>query len=235
MHAASRLTMDLAERQHARLQGARARLLRQAGIARCESVLEIGCGWGFAAAEIETRCHGAVTAIDIDAECVAHAQTQFGGVAQVADACQLPFEDGSWDLVFAQFTFLWIEPLQTAMAEAIRVLKSGGALALIEPDYGGMLEHPTDLGLAGLWMETIAQAGGHPCAGRELAAMAHQSGLETEVLLPDRWEPFETDSIDFLSPLMNDAARLAELRAAVGQEHVLVHLPIVMTLGRKLG
>ena len=232
MHPASRLSWVLAQRQHDQLQGARARLLRRAGIARRECALEIGCGWGLAAAEMSARCPGSVLAIDLDPECIAHAQTQFDGLAQVANACQLPFDEESFDLVFAQFSFLWIEDMRSALTEATRVLRPGGALAIIEPDYGGMLEHPADLGLGTLWVDAIRNAGGHPFAGRTLAAWSKQLGMSTDILLSDRWEPFQADSLDYLRPLVEDE-QIAALQESIRNRNALVHLPIVMICGEK--
>ena len=58
-----------------------------------------------------------------------------------APAERLPFADGAFDLVFCQFALLWLDAA-AAVGEVRRVLSPGGVLAAIEPDYGGMIEHP---------------------------------------------------------------------------------------------
>ena len=50
---------------------------------------------------------------------------------RVADAKNLPFEDNTFDVVFAQFVTVLLDK-EKALAEFMRVLKPGGYLGVIE-------------------------------------------------------------------------------------------------------
>jgi ubiquinone/menaquinone biosynthesis C-methylase UbiE len=55
----------------------------------------------------------------------------------LADAMQLPFADGTWDMVTGH-SFLYLVPdRQRVAAEAFRVLRKGGRIASMEPHKGG--------------------------------------------------------------------------------------------------
>jgi len=47
---------------------------------------------------------------------------------------QLPFEDGTFDLVTCQTVLMHVADVPTALAEMVRVCKPGGLLACVEPD-----------------------------------------------------------------------------------------------------
>jgi hypothetical protein len=60
-----------------------------------------------------------------------------------------------------------------------RVTQPGGVvLALAEPDYGGRIDYPVELGVLGDWQQTsLGQQGANPLIGRKLRAVFHQAGL----------------------------------------------------------
>jgi SAM-dependent methyltransferase len=94
---------------------------------RPQRILDIGCGLG----EIGERCQrelGAhVSAIDISPRMVELAKAR-GLEAQVADAERLPFNDNSFDCVFAGWVLYHVPDLARAVAECARVLTREGAL-----------------------------------------------------------------------------------------------------------
>jgi SAM-dependent methyltransferase len=148
----------------------------------------------------------------------------------------LPFNDHSFDLVFAQFAFLWFADPDRALAEACRVLRPGGALVAIEPDYEAIIEYPLDLGLRQLWVDAIDNAGACPHMGRRLAVAAVARGLTTDVLLPERLVRFDPMSIEFLAPLLrsSEAGRVLEtIRPRLDRDPILVHLPLILLHGQK--
>ena len=234
---------ELLVRQAAWLRDARTRLLRRAAISRRQHVVELGAGWGVVTDELARRSGGKVTAVDCHPAAVEKAATsatdddatpQHDSVAWLhARAEQLPFDKQCCDLVFAQFSFLWFADARQALAEACRVLQPGGAIAAIEPDYGGLIEYPPQIAVQSIWIDAIARAGGDPHVGRKLPGLLIAAGLSVEVQLLDRLKPPHPARFDLLSELPLTAAE----RAAVDQareadkqagNQALAHLPVMM-------
>ncbi|WP_194455271.1 class I SAM-dependent methyltransferase [Paenibacillus marchantiophytorum] len=105
--------------------------LKKYPIEKGKRVLEVGCGTGRTACYLaEQGCE--VTAIDIRPEMIAkakiRAEKQGAQVdLQVADVCELPFEDLSFDVVLVESVTNFAEA-QKAVSEYFRVLKPGGRL-----------------------------------------------------------------------------------------------------------
>jgi ubiquinone/menaquinone biosynthesis C-methylase UbiE len=98
-------------------------------------VLDVACGPGnftrdFAAAASE----GLVVGLDASASMLTAAarETEANNVAYLrADACALPFRDGSFEAVCCFAALYLIENPILALEEAVRVLAPGGRLALL--------------------------------------------------------------------------------------------------------
>ena len=120
------------------------------------------------------RSGGEVVALDCRQNVLASDPQSFAGADRVCgDALRLPFADGTFDLVFCQFTFLWIDA-RSAVKEIHRVLQPEGVLVAIEPDYGGMMEYPPEIAARDLWITALNRAGADPCIGRKLPGMLEQ-------------------------------------------------------------
>ncbi len=211
----------------------RARLLRRALVATRCRVLDLGSGDGATTLELARRAAGPVLALDRrpvrpgDPRCVAIG----------ADAQALPFRDRTFDLVFSQFSLLWM-PLGPALTEAARVLAPGGVLAALEPDFGGLVEHPPATVVQPLWMAALRRAGADPLAGRTLASACAALGFAVEILLPAEIEPPSPLRFDLLAglpllPAETEAlagAREAARRAGTG---ALAWLPVFGVLARR--
>ena len=164
------------------LAGPRGRHLRRAQIGRRRRVLEVGCGHGFVTEELVRRCPGQVVALDRDTRPAA--QRGISGACLVeAEATALPFADSSVDLAFFQNVLLWIGDPQAAIEEAARVLAPGGCLVAIEPDFGGMIEHPPEIALQDVWLRALRASGADPLIGRKLPGMCERAGLDVWVEL----------------------------------------------------
>lgn len=94
-------------------------------------VLETAAGTGVLTRALRARLPGAaVTATDLNPPMLAAAQARPGadGVTwQQADALDLPFEDGSFDVVACQFGVMFFPDKVRAFGQARRVLRPGGA------------------------------------------------------------------------------------------------------------
>jgi len=99
-----------------------------------QRVLEIAAGTGIATRCIRDRLTDAaqLTASDLNGDMLAHAEAKFSpGESirfEVADAMQLPFENGQFDVVTCQFGIMFCPDKVQAFREARRVLAPGGRL-----------------------------------------------------------------------------------------------------------
>jgi SAM-dependent methyltransferase len=112
-----------------------------------DPVLDIGCGAGRHSFELYRR--GArVTALDLNADDVATVNDMFaamteageggpGGsaVAVRGDACRLPFPDGAFSVIVLSEVLEHVPDDRSVIAEAARVLRPGGTLAVTVPRW----------------------------------------------------------------------------------------------------
>jgi ubiquinone/menaquinone biosynthesis C-methylase UbiE len=102
-----------------------------------QKLLDAGCGFGGTIQQLNAEhSHMDLTGLNIDPRQLAAAEAQttaandnkIGWVE--ADACQLPFEDNSFDRVLAVECIFHFPSRERFLAEAARVLKPGGYLAV---------------------------------------------------------------------------------------------------------
>jgi SAM-dependent methyltransferase len=105
-------------------------LLDAAGVGQGTRLLDVGCGPGELASSATAQ--GAIpTGIDIAPAMVDLARERHPDLDfQVGSAEELPFEDGSFDAVVANFVLLHLGRPETAIGEWVRVLAPGRRLAL---------------------------------------------------------------------------------------------------------
>lgn len=225
---------ELLCRQTEWLAPARSRLLRRAEIARRRSVLDLACGRGAVTEELVRRCGGQVVALDCSRDALSDEPLGFAGAAVVCgNAEQLPLADKTFDLVFCQFALVWLD-VPVVLREIRRVLMRGGVLVAIEPDYGGLIEHPPEIGTRDLWLSAMRRAGGDPCVGRKLPELLAEAGFRVEVDLLDRLTPPSPLRFEFLGGLPLDDAEKASLDRAKQADGLLAetsrvaHLPVFL-------
>jgi SAM-dependent methyltransferase len=221
------------------LAGPRGRLLRRAQIGLRKRVLEFGCGYGVVTRELARRCPGEVFAID---RSIARAASgaDLGARLIEADAAALPFAGSSLDLVFSQNVLLWVDNASQAVREAARVLQLGGALVAIEPDFGGMIEHPPEIALQDVWLRALTAAGADPLLGRKLPGMCESAGLEVWVELqamPRQATPAAMRLLDDMPLADSDRARVISARQALSQRGggwgAFIHVPYFLIVATK--
>lgn len=93
--------------------------------ARPRRLLDVGSGFGELCAWATARLGAEVVAVDISPRMV-ELSAQAGATAIEADMRALPFPDGSFDCVVARAVLYHVPDPERAIAEAARVLHSGG-------------------------------------------------------------------------------------------------------------
>jgi SAM-dependent methyltransferase len=111
----------------------------RAGVATGMRALDVGCGPGALTAELVRRLGpAAVAAIDPSPPFVAAVRARFGEVdVREGVAEQLPFPDGSFDIVLAQLVVHFMTEPVAGLAEMRRVAQQGGRVAACVWDHGG--------------------------------------------------------------------------------------------------
>ncbi len=217
------------------LAPARGRLFRQVGIARRKRVLDLGAGYGAVTGELVRRAGGPVVALDCAVAALRDGGV-FGGTARTGgDARRLPFAHATFDLVFTQLTLLWVQPVTRALDEIRRVLRPGGALVALEPDYGGMIEHPPEIAARELWLSALQRTGADPLIGRKLPELLAARGFTVSVGLFESLYAPSLTRFDFLRDLPLTAEEALALEriemeavARCGPWAQIAHLPFFL-------
>jgi SAM-dependent methyltransferase len=102
-------------------------------------MLEVGCGNGWFAARVQRELGTVVVAVDQSERMVDLALAE-GVDARVADVQALPFGDGEFDAVAANWMLYHVPDLERGLAEIRRVLAPGGRLVAITNGNDHLLE-----------------------------------------------------------------------------------------------
>jgi ubiquinone/menaquinone biosynthesis C-methylase UbiE len=106
-------------------------------------VLDVGCGTGNLAVELARNPDfTSIEAFDFSPAYIAHAKARGADPRinfQTADACAIPFPDGSFDLTLSMLVLAFIPEPQRAVREMARVTKPGGTVAACMWDLRGGL------------------------------------------------------------------------------------------------
>jgi SAM-dependent methyltransferase len=107
-----------------------------AELVRDKRVLDAACGEGYGAAHL-ARTARSVAAVDISEASISHAQQRYQAENlqfEIADCCNLPYEDDEFDCVVSFETLEHLEDQAGLLKEFRRVLGPGGFLVISSPD-----------------------------------------------------------------------------------------------------
>ena len=175
------MTPDVVEQRRA----TRALLDLQAG----ERVLDIGSGPGFLADEMaeEVGPDGAVHGVDPSESMLAISRRRGTRVEYATgDALALPYDDETFDVVVATQVYEYVPDMPAALAEARRVLRSGGRLLILDTDWDAIVWHSSDrdrmMRVLEKWNDHLAD----PYLPRRLPALLRDAGFElaTTTIIP---------------------------------------------------
>jgi demethylmenaquinone methyltransferase / 2-methoxy-6-polyprenyl-1,4-benzoquinol methylase len=118
----------------------RERAVDRAGLSRGDTALDVCCGTGDLALELDTRVapSGSVVGCDFSKPMLelARRKAERAGTRRVsfdlADALELPYDDGSFDAVAVGFGVRNFADLDRGLAEMARVTRRGGRVVILE-------------------------------------------------------------------------------------------------------
>lgn len=156
------------------------------------SILEVGCGTGEDAIALANRVgsHGKVIAIDRSQAMVDQASGSTRSLQLpiefiCADAQQLPFEDNTFDGVRVDRTLQHISDGERVIAEMTRVVRPGGKVVAIEPDWETFTvnseNHILTRQLLNFWCDSFPSG----WVGRNLAKYFVHAGLTDIQVSPE--------------------------------------------------
>lgn len=225
--------------QSAWIAAVRSRLFRRVGIGHKRFMLDLGAGYGDVSSELVRRSNGLVFALDKVNSGISTIQRSERNIPIQGDAFHLPFRDESFDLIFSQFSLLWMMPVEKALDECRRTLKTGSQLIAIEPDFGAMIEFPPESSLKELWMDVLERNGANSSLGRQLPGLLEDLDFEVMVLLNDRLEKSTADRFVFFDDLqlMPDEIKLLKNVRKIADQNKgwrqIAHLPLFLIIAEK--
>jgi SAM-dependent methyltransferase len=189
-------------------------------------VLDVGSGTGaLTAAVVSAAPSSRIIGIDPAASYVAFAQARHSGARvsfEVGDAQQLRFADNSFDRTVSLLVLNFVPDRAKALAEMVRVTRSGGIVAAAVWDYGGGMEM-----LRAFWDQAIAlepdmarRDERHMPLSRkgELGALWREHRLvnvtEEALTIPTRFSSFE----DYWAPFLEKQGPAGAYVAMLGDD-----------------
>ena len=148
-------------------------------------VLDIGCGSGTITTGLARRA-SRVVGLDMSAEVVdaarAHADdfSLSNASFQVGSVYDLPWDDKSFDVVYAHQVLQHLADPVRALREARRVLRPGGIVAVRDSDYETMVHAPVFPAIErwrDLYHQVASANGGEADAGRYLPSWVAEAGF----------------------------------------------------------
>lgn len=158
------------------------------------AVLDVGCGPGTVTVDLARHVPaGSVIGVDASENVLEAAKDHAAqaGVENVefrqADAYHLPFEDDSFDVVYAHQVLQHLSDPIAALREMRRVARPGAYVAVRESDYAAMTWYPDSHGLTEwneLYHEVTRAYGFEADAGRRLLGWVQEAGFPVETITP---------------------------------------------------
>jgi arsenite methyltransferase len=191
------LTKDAARRREAVLDA----LQLQSG----ESVLDIGAGPGFLAAEMAKAVApaGLIHGIDASNSMLELARkrcaNQPGVDFQTGDATRLPVGDASFDVAVSVQVYEYVADIMTALSELYRVLRPGGRAAVVSTDWDAIAWQSSDSQRMHRVLEAFAEHCAYTALPRTLAPKLRHVGFEVrqQRVIPQFNPIYDPDTYSF--------------------------------------
>jgi SAM-dependent methyltransferase len=155
-------------------------LVKGLSIPPTSRVLEVGCGTGVICSDFENQNPCIQFGLDINFDCLRIATRNNPKIGYICgDALSLPFQDGTFDLVFCHYFLLWVSNPDLALQEIKRVLHSSGTLLVFaEPDHMSRIDAPVSLEFLGrLQTDSLIRQGADVSIGRKIPSLLSDAGF----------------------------------------------------------
>jgi ubiquinone/menaquinone biosynthesis C-methylase UbiE len=169
------------------------------------SLLDVGCGPGSITRGFAERlAPGRVVGLDLSEETLASARRDAAERGldnlryEAGSVYALPYEDASFDVVYAHQVLQHLREPSAALREMLRVLRPGGLVAARDVDWGTVAYWPSDPWLDRFLQvhhDTWSRNGGEPHMGRKLRALFNAADVRALELSAAHWlyaSPAET-------------------------------------------
>jgi len=183
------------------------------GLTEGSVVLDAGCGPGYDVLRMAARVgsSGHVTGIDFSERMIAIAQEKAAGSGlpvsfRTGNVCQLDLPDASFDAVREERTLQILEDPELALDELVRVLRPGGRLVAIEPDWETFVIDPGNRDTARKFFRFCADQFPDGSTGRKLLRYFRERNLHDVVVHP---EPLVLHDFSLASQITNMTQFLA--------------------------
>ncbi|GAA4735141.1 methyltransferase domain-containing protein [Isoptericola chiayiensis] len=157
-------------------------------------LLDVGCGPGTVTTDLaRVLAGGKVVGVDASATVLEAAQSHADALGarnvrfEQANAYELPFDDDTFDVVYAHQLLQHLSDPVAALREMKRVARPGGLVAVRDADYAAMAWYPESPGLTEwntLYHEVTRAYGFEPDAGRRLFSWVQQAGFDVAGTVP---------------------------------------------------
>lgn len=149
-----------------------------------DQLLDVGCGTGDdvrALAQLVGPT-GRAVGVDASATMVAEARKRAEGLDlpvayHQGDACHLAFPDGTFDGCRAERVLQHLDDPDLALAELVRVARSGARIVVVEPDYGTLVIRGADEAVTGRILRKRREHFRSATIGRRLPEICKKLGL----------------------------------------------------------
>ncbi|MGH3827323.1 MAG: methyltransferase domain-containing protein [Pseudonocardiaceae bacterium] len=168
-----------------------------------ETILDVGCGPGFFAAELlgQVGSAGSVIGVDRSPRMLAAAALRCAGHPNItlheADATSLPLEPASCDRALSVQVMEYVPDVGAALAELSRALRPGGRVLIWDIDWNTVSWHSDDpAGMTRVllaWDEHLA----YPSLPRTLAAQLRRAGFDDVHMAPHTYASTQLDPDSF--------------------------------------
>lgn len=147
-------------------------------------IVDVGCGAGTAAFEIDALVGpgGSVVGIDINEGLLTAARTRaerrnLQCTFQLEDAAALPFADGSIHGYRAERLYQHLRGPEKYLKEAYRVLAPKGRIVLVDQDWDGVLVDADDLATTRVIARAVSTGSANSAVGRQYYRLLKDAGF----------------------------------------------------------